>query len=61
MQTVPDSNDVLAQELSDNIVRGINSNKRRKRLIAELRRSAPIVEHQSRDETLKQFLEQWIY
>ena len=45
MKVMPDSNDVLAQELADNILQGMKTNKRRKRIVAELKRSAPLVEH----------------
>lgn len=44
-RVMPDTNDVLAQELTDNIVRGQKTNKHRKRILAELRRSAPLVEN----------------
>ena len=44
MQVMPDNNEVLAQELSDDILRALKSNKRRKKVVALLRRNAPLVE-----------------
>lgn len=39
----------------------MKTNKRRKRIVAELKRSAPLVANQSRDETLQQVLQEWLY
>jgi len=41
---MPDNDEVLAQELSDDILRALKSNKRRKKVIVLLRRNAPLVE-----------------
>ena len=38
---MPDSGDMLAQELVDNMITGMKQNRRRKKIVAELRRNVP--------------------
>ena len=58
---MPDNNEVLAQELSDESLRALKANKTRRKVVQLMRRNEPLVESQSRQETLHQVVNEWLF